>query len=209
VIIEGEPITFGITEQIPSEDPPFYIEGYLCPAERPEVELEELRCLSDSVLAAIDLHHSGFSIEMRANTNYTAIIEVNGRLGRDDGFGDMYKKRTGILPTLCALKSALGISPELTLNEQESVALAYRSHYEDGIVEKLPSREEVRNLGYEDVIYGTMCEVGTRMHKHPHPDTYPHLAWVLATHSSSSRFAYQKAKAVLDQLSISVRLIQP
>lgn len=209
VIAEGEPVTFGITEQIPSKAPPFFIEGYLCPADHPGTEPGELRRLSDLSLTAIGLHNSGFSIEMRVNESHTYIIEVNGRLGSDDGFGEMFETYTGSLPALQALKLALGICPESVSREEICVAVAYRSYYEDGLVEKLPAKLTTGSLEYEDLAYGTMCEVGTRLYKPPHPDAYPHLAWVRATHPESSRAAYLSARAVVDKLAISVRPIRP
>ncbi len=209
LIAEGEPLTFGITEQIPSESPPFFIEGYLCPADNPAAESGELRRLSDLSLTALGLHNSGFSVEMRVNTNHTYIIEVNGRLGSDDGFGEMFETRMGRLPALEAIKLALGILPESADYEETCVAIAYRCYYEDGIVEELPSEITPGNLEYEGMTWGTMCKVGTRLYKLPHPDAYPHLAWVKATHPKSSRAAYLSARAVVDKLDISVRPIQP
>jgi len=190
IIAEEEPVTFGITEQIPSKDPRFFIEGYLCPADYPETKHQELRRLSDLTLGATGLHNSGFSIEMRANTDHTYIIEVNGRLGSDDGFGEMFETYTGSLPALEALKLSLGLSPVSVSREDGCVAVAYRTYYEDGIIEKLPEELTSVSLEHENLSYGTMYKVGTRLYKPPHPDAFPHLAWVKTTHPETSRAAY-------------------
>jgi len=209
IIAEGEPVTFGITEQIPSKDPPLFIEGYLCPADYPETKRQELCRLSDLSLTATGLQNSGFSIEMRVNEDHTYIIEVNGRLGSDDGFGDMFETYTGNLPALEGLKLSLGLSPETAFRKDVCVAVAYRTYYQDGIVEKLPEELTSGSLEYEDFTYGTMCKVGTRLYKPPHPDAFPHLAWVKTIHPESSRAAYALARAAVDKLDISVGPVKP
>ncbi|MFC1953284.1 acetyl-CoA carboxylase biotin carboxylase subunit family protein [Chloroflexota bacterium] len=208
IIVEGEPITFGITEQIPSKDTPFFIEGYLCPADHPVTKLQEIRRLSDLSLAATGLHSSGFSIEMRVKADQTYIIEVNGRLGSDDGFGELYETYTGNLPALQALKLSLGLPLESASDEDVCVAVAYRSYYDDGIIDKLPEELISPNLDYGDITCGTMCKEGTRLYKPPHPDAYPHLAWVKTTHPETSRDAYLSARMVADKLDISVKPIE-
>ncbi len=206
LIAEGGPMTFGIIEQIPSKDPPFFIEGYVCPPYHAEVDLGELRDLSSQSLAAVGLSHAGFSIEMRATDNYACVIEVNGRLGRDDGFGEMFETRTGCLPILLALELVLGIRPETAFREL-SVAVAYRCCYEDAIIEQLPDRSELCSLEDSGLTCGTVYDLGTRVYGPPHRNAHPHLAWVLATHPESSQAAYHLARHAVDRVGVSVRPI--
>lgn len=207
VIAEGEPITFGIIEQIPSKDPPFFIEGYVCPPAHLEVDLGKLRNLSNQALAAVGLSHAGFSVEMRATDNHACVIEVNGRLGRDDGFGEMFETRTGCLPILLALKLALGIRSESAFREDVSAAVAYRCCYDDAIIDKLPDRSELRSLEDRGLACGTVYDLGARVYKPPHRDAHPHLAWVMATHPASGHAAYQLARHAVDRIAVSVRSI--
>lgn len=205
-IIGGEaPMTFGITQQIPSKTPPFYIEGYLFPAEYSEDKLDQLQQLSDQVITSVGLNQTGFSVEMRTTADCSYVIEVNGRLGRDDGLGEMFEACTGFLPLQQAFDLALGKHLECVPADRSCAAIAYQCYYGHGVVEQLPDRNDIRLLNGKGMTYGTMCQLGTRMYQPPHPDVYPHLVWVLATHPTSSRAAYATARAAADQLSISVR----
>ena len=67
VIAEGEPVTFGITEQIPSKAPPFFIEGYLCPAAHLGTEPGELLRLSDLSITPIVFTTPCFTLDHPIN----------------------------------------------------------------------------------------------------------------------------------------------
>jgi hypothetical protein len=57
------PFTFGVTEQVQSVNPPFFIEGYLFPAGC--TDNGPIEAVSNRIVEAIDLRYSGFSIELR------------------------------------------------------------------------------------------------------------------------------------------------
>ena len=75
----------------------------------------------------------------------------------------------------------------------------------DGIVEQLPTRDELKSLETEDVRLGLATHRGARFVAPPNPEAYPHVAWALATHATSSHAAHDIAKRALDGLDIYIR----
>lgn len=203
LVIGSKPFCFGVTEQIQSVNPAFFIEGYLLPAEC--VESKPAEAVSDSIIGAFGLRDSAFSIEMRATGDRIRIIEVNGRLGWDEGFGEMFEVRTHRDRILQTLQIALGVTPELLRDESRFAALAYRSCYYNGIVEELPTHEELAQLEHSNLRLGLATHKGAHFFATPHPEAYPHIVWALATHSTSSHGAYEAARQAVDGLRITIR----
>jgi hypothetical protein len=202
LVVAGVPYTFGVTEQIPSRNPPFFFEGYLLPAESPQVDREEARRVSDAALRAVGLSDSGFAVEMRAREGRVQVIEVNGRLGLDDGFEEMFQLHTGCHPMQAAALLALGQRRPPVLRHSGCLALAYRNCYREARVLRLPTPEELARVSTDGLLVGLAAVEGKRFHAPPHPEAYPHVAWALGRHGSSSRAAYAAARAVLARLPI-------
>jgi hypothetical protein len=205
LVIGRKPFTFGVTEQIQSVDPPFFIEGYLFPAECSDNG--PIEAVSDAVIAALGLGDSAFSIEMRVCGHETCIVEVNGRLGWDEAFSELFQVRTQRERIFQTIQLALGIQPELIRDESRFAAVAYRPCYYDGIIEDLPTRDELDRLEHHELKLGLATHEGARFVAPPNPETYPHVAWALATHPASSHLAYQIARQAVDKLDISIRRI--
>lgn len=203
LVIGEKPYTFGVTEQVQSTDPMFFIEAYLFPAECTDNEAVEK--VSDAVIKALGLRDSAFSIEMRVKDGIVRIVEVNGRLGWDEGFTDLFQVRTHQDRITQALKLCLGIVPEIIHDGSRHAALAYRSCYYDGIVEELPTKDEISRIGTEEVKLGLATNKGARFYTPPNQEAYPHVAWALATHPSSSRAAHAIARQALEKLNIVIR----
>ena len=204
-VVGDKPFTFGVTEQIQSTNPPFFIESYLLPAEC--TDNEKVERVSDATVAAMGLTDSAFSIEMRAQDGEVNIVEVNGRLGWDEGFSDLFAVRTHEERIVQAQRLALGLEFPLKRDTSRFAALAYRPCYDDAIVERLPTRESLRNLSTDQVRLGLATNRGARFVAPPNPEAYPHVAWALATHPSSSRAANEMAQKALAGLAISIRRI--
>jgi hypothetical protein len=202
-VVGRKPFTFGVTEQIQSVDPPFFIESYLLPAEC--TDNADAERVSDATIAAMGLSDSAFSIEMRAKDGVVSIVEVNGRLGWDEGFSDLFAVRTHEERIVQAQQLALGLDLRLERDVSRCAALAYRPCYYDGIVEQLPTREYLRSLSTAGLRLGLATNRGARFVAPPNPETYPHVAWALATHPTSSRRANDIARNALAGLEISIR----
>ncbi len=192
--------SLGVTEQVLSAPPRFFLEGYLSPADRPPQEIDAIESLSSAALAALGVSDTGYSIEMRIDAGRPAIIEVNGRLGCDEGFGEMFEAACGVEPELEAVRIALGRAPAVSVARAHRVAIAYASCYADRVVERVPSREEIAAIARGGIEIGLCVYEGCRMFAPPHPDVTPHLAYALATQPTSSRAAYARARAAVDQL---------
>jgi hypothetical protein len=203
-IVAGRvPRTFGVTSQVLTKPPLFYIEGYLLPADRPEAEIDAIERVANAALAAVGATDTGYSVEMRIESGrpeVPQVIEVNGRLGWDEGFGDLFEVVTGFQPTYLCLQVALGASPEFRRRSDVRCALAYQSTYADGIVAKLPSQEELEAIRHAGVRAGLAVHEGERTFAPPNPDATPHLGWALATDPASSRSAYDQARAAVDRM---------
>ncbi len=205
LVVRDRPFTFGVIEQIQSTDPPFFITGYLFPAECSENK--PIEAVSDAMIGAIGLTDSGFSNEMRIHEGQTCVIEINGRLGWDEGFGNLFEVRTHRERIFQTVQLALGIKPDLIRDESRFAAIAYRCCFYDGIVERLPSPEELAKLETEHLKLGLATHEGARFLAPPDPYVFPHVAWALATHPGSSHTAYEIAREVVEGLDIEIKSV--
>jgi biotin carboxylase len=201
VVAADEIRSFGVTEQALSKPPLFFMEGYLLPADRPAAEIEHVESVSNAALRALGVANTGFSIELRLDAGRASIIEVNGRLGWDEGFGDLFAAVTGAQPAFQALEIALGRASPFERRAGVHAAVAYACCYENGIVARVPDDEEIARVEREHgVRCGMAVDEGDRTFAPPHPDATPHLAFALATDGRSSRVAYSRARAAVDAL---------
>jgi biotin carboxylase len=199
VVAATEIVSFGVTEQIPSIDPPFFIEGYALPAARDPLSIADVEAHAARAIRAVGLAHSGYSIEFRVDGRSISLIEINGRLGWDEGFGDLFSAVIGVQPALCAMRVALGRVPALAPTGVHA-AIAYRCHYAEGRVAAVPSSRELEELLKRDLQAAVHVEPGRAVHAPPHADLLPHLARVLAVDRASSSAAYARARDAVDRL---------
>lgn len=180
---------FGVTEPVITEPPRIYFEGYMLPADRhPSLEV-----LTTSIIRAIGLTNAGFSIEFRDEK----LIEVNARLGEDNGFPDLFKIVRGQYAIVDWLEYLSGRMPPLR-SAQCRAALGYANYYRRGVVLGIPEARD----GVEIVVH-----TGQVIETPPYPEINPHLAYAIATHESSSQLAYTCARAAVDGLDFDVEVI--
>ncbi len=199
VVYRGEPLPYGITDQVLSPPPRFCVEGYLLPAERPEGATRRIEEASRAAIEAVGLCDAGFSVELREAEDAVRIIEVNGRLGWDEGFGDLFEALTGDQPLLHAAQVALGRRPRWR-PKPVAAAVAYASCLEHAQVTRVPGSREIREAERTAARVAVVVAPGARIWQLGHPQARPHLAWALATDRRSSRAAYQAARAAVDRL---------
>jgi predicted ATP-grasp superfamily ATP-dependent carboligase len=183
-LIFGDEIDlFGVTEQVHTGSPHFFIEGYLFPADgENKFHLDEI---SRAAIKAIGLTDTGFSIEFRGKY----VIEVNGRLGEDEGFPDLFKAAIGEFPILKWIKR-----DSSKPNVNGFYAVAYQCWYTGGTVLKVPASDQATVL----------VKPGQYLNAPPHPEMWPHLAYALASHPTSSQEAYKLARAMVDRLQFEI-----
>jgi hypothetical protein len=166
---------FGVTEQIMSPPPGFFIEGYLFPVTEPTLE-----ATTRAAVAALGLRDAGFSVEFRGET----VIEVNGRLGEDGGFPELFRAELGRTPIAKWLDRDVGRRAATPGGH----ALAYTSWYRGGVVRAV-------TVDGADVV--PLVAAGDRLFAPPDPRTAPHLAYAIASHPDGARAAYARARAAL------------
>lgn len=205
IVVGSRPFTFGVTEQVMLPPPQFYIEGYQFPADRPLEERKRVEAISDAALLASGVRDSGFSIEMRARGNDVRVIEVNGRLGQDDGFAELFRPAAGCEPLIHLVSIAAGRSPALEHATFEPRAVAYRCSFVDGTVAGVPEEGAIAALADQGIEAGISVNPGTKLFAPPHPEAYPHLAWAIASDPRSSRAAYERAARAVAALRFEIR----
>jgi len=178
-LVFGERVDcFGATELIVTDGAQgFYIEGYLFPVPRPDLEALTLRAIR-----AVGLSDAGFSIEFRGDR----VIEINARLGEDEGFPELFAAGLGAPPILKWIRG-----DATPARVRGAHALAFRNHLEDALVTSVPASGAATIL----------AAPGTRLFAPPHPDVSPHIAFALRSHPSDAHAAYAEAKSAVDALS--------
>jgi predicted ATP-grasp superfamily ATP-dependent carboligase len=177
-LVFGEQIeTFGATEQVVTDGSRgFYIEGYLFPIARPA--LEEL---TRRTIRAVGLTDAGFSIEFRGDL----VIEINARLGEDEGFPELFASGLGVPPILKWIRG--DATPSRVAGGH---ALAFRNCLDDAVVTSVPTSSAAMIL----------ARPGMRYFAPPHPDMQPHLAYALRSDAVDAHTAYAAARASVDAL---------
>ena len=197
----GVPQAFGVTALRLSPPPRFFVEGYLLPAERPAPELLELERVGLQAVQALGLQEAGFCVELRRAAQRTVVIEVNGRLGQDEGLAEMFERALGHAPLRLWLE-AMGCGWRGPLPRPlRAAALAFACHYADATVQAVPeSRRVPAGADGTSLEVQVVVQPGDRVHGPPHVDAFPHLACALAGHPHSSGAAYAAARAAADGL---------
>jgi hypothetical protein len=204
LVVERRAHSFGVIDQTLTAPPRFYVESYRLPAERSPRSLESIERISQAALAASGLSSTGFSIEMRARADDVRVIEVNARLGEDDGFGELFAQAIGFEPMRAAIDVALGAASPPPVRCSAHASLAYQFCFVPGRVSELPTKSEIAELAERGIRAGVTVRVGDEWHVAPHPDAFPHVAWALASHPSSSTRAHELALATARSLRVVV-----
>ena len=139
------------------------------------VEEGKLRARTETALRAVGLRDGGFSVEFRGET----LIEVNGRLGEDDGFPDLFRAGIGEFPVLKQLSG--DDRPSRAAGRH---ALAYVNRYAPGVVRSARAPAGVTLL----------VEPGKRIAPPGAPEYRAHVAYALASHPTDVRAAYDEAR---------------
>lgn len=204
LVVGREPRAFGALEQVLTPPPLFYLLGYLFPADPAFADGAEIVRVANTAVVASGLTDGGFAVELRVDGRTgIRVIEVNGRLGEDDGFFTMFRSACGVDPLRASVALAAGLGEERATAPVQPCALAYACRFTGGVVTRVPddAQLEAARAGCLDV--RATVAAGTRLHAPPHPDVFPHLAYALATDSRGSRAAYAAARAAVDGLRFS------
>ncbi len=217
--VEGDPLQsdgfsweegldfFGVTGQVVSEPPETCIEGYLFPADIPAEVAARVRAVTEGAVRALGLREAAFCVELKLRDGLPRVIEVNGRLGEDEGLPEMLRAHLGDDPVALWIRRAAGgrgaARPRAPSGPR--AAIAYASWPRPGTVVSVPRPEDVASLvGDGRLRAEVLVEPGTRLHEISHPESSPHLAYALATDTESSRAAYARAREAVGRLPVAV-----
>jgi len=207
-VVAGRARPFGVIEQVMTPAPRLFFEGYLLPADLPDAARELVAATGARAAEAVGLDAAGFSVELRFDGEVARVIEVNGRLGEDHGLWPLFARATGRDPFELAVAIALGERPAWSCARgaagEPRHAVAFACQYEERDVTAVPPPAAVAALlDAERFLEAGLCvEPGDELHAPPHPETFPHLAWLLAADHASSRAAFALARARVATLPI-------
>ncbi len=204
VVTKGVVRSLGVCEQVPAAGPDFFIDGYMLPADRPAPELIRLERATAAALRALGLADTGYSVEFRMNGDAFALIEVNGRLGWDEGLGELFQFACGRFPAEIALRVALGRRIG-ALRPKRAAAVHYASWFEAGTVERAPGPDALRRASSKGVRCFTSVAPGDVVLPAHDPESRPHLVHAVAVDRRSSSAAYERARSAVLGLDLSVR----
>jgi hypothetical protein len=174
--------SFGVTEQVVRDGSGFYIEAYVFPARDPG------RCAEHAAAAvrASGLRDTGYSAEFRGDV----LIELNGRLGEDDGFPDLFAAGIGRAPV------SKWLARDETPSRPRGVhALAYVNRYEAGVV---------RRVGPVPGGVVVTVEEGQRLPPPSDPAYRAHAAWTIEGDPRDAGLALDRARARLARLPLEI-----
>jgi hypothetical protein len=141
-------------------------------------------------------------VEVRARDGRCAVIEVNGRLGQDDGFPELFERLLGRPPLLLWLDALAADAPLAELPPPAARgchALAYVNHYAGGTFRgaRVPD-------GAPEPEVRVLLAPGTRLHPAGHPQFDPHVVCALASHPTSPAAALAAAQRALRAVAVSI-----
>ena len=205
LLVGKQPRWFGVCEQIPSGERQFFIEGYLLPARLDCDSSARVLGVAQDALRALGLENSGVSVELRLTEGAASIIEVNGRLLWDEGLQELVQACTGELPSVLALKLAMGLKlPEI--KQRRHAALLYRSNYESAVLRSAPTPKEWKRLTRRARSAWMIAETDQLLLPGEHRDSRPHLAAILCSDRRSTTQALAAARGVLEGLHLDVEV---
>jgi hypothetical protein len=194
---------FGLTEQVLADQAPyFFIEAYILSQVFSEASLASTK----GALKATKLSNAGFSIELRKDK----VIEVNGRLGEDDGFPDLFRQALGEYPLIKWINGDRNV-PKFS----EFYALAYVNWYKGGVLRAIENRPKhcldsratdhlkktdmkaaLATSSMERIIVELVAKNGSKLNAPPHEEINPHLAYAIAGSANADQ-ALAVAKEML------------
>ncbi|MET8678974.1 ATP-grasp domain-containing protein [Streptomyces sp. NPDC004647] len=174
-VFDGEPTVYGVLDSINYPDSSTFLR-HQYPATLPETVVRRLKDISERVITQIGMDSATFSIEYfyDADTGAINLLEINPR--HSQSHAEMFEYVDGVPNHHCMLSLALGRDPQLpdAQGPYEVAAKWYYRRFEDGVVERRPTQEEIDSLQAE--IPGVRIEVvpeeGQRLSDMPGQDSY-------------------------------------
>ena len=171
----GQARPYGIIDSVNYPDTTSFLR-FQYPARLPDQVAERMRDVSRKVMEQVDLRWGTFNIEYfwDPDTDDITLLEVNPRHSQSHAF--MFEYVDGLPNHQIMLDLSLGVEPQHNPSQGE-YAVAAKWHlrrFEDGVVRRVPTAEEVDRL--EQQVPGIKVDIvpeeGQRLSDIPHQDSY-------------------------------------
>ncbi|MFP4178458.1 MAG: acetyl-CoA carboxylase biotin carboxylase subunit family protein [Spirochaetaceae bacterium] len=172
---EGELHVYGVVDSVREGDRSSF-SRYEYPSQMPEEVQKKMEEIAGKVLRRINFDNSPFNIEFFYNQTdgQVYLLEINPRISQSHG--EMFEKVNGLSHHEVALDIAMGRRPEYPLGGgvfKVSAKFMLR-HFEDAVLTKVPTQEEIRRA--EEEIPGAhidvLVEAGVRLSDLKNQDSY-------------------------------------
>ncbi|GAB3213671.1 ATP-grasp domain-containing protein [Marinactinospora thermotolerans] len=201
--VDGEVVVYGALDSINYPDSSAFLR-HQYPSSLPEPVLRRMEDVAKRVISRIGLDSATFSIEFFYDPDSGAVnlLEINPR--HSQSHAELFDYVDGVPNHHCMLALALGRDPRMPhrRGRYELAAKWYHRRFEDGVVRRVPTPEEIARLEREipGVKVDIVPEVGTRLSDMPGQDSYSYeLAHVFvgADDEAGLKDKYERCVAAL------------
>jgi len=174
-VYDGEVTVYGVLDSINYPGTPCFMR-HQYPSALPEPVVLRLKDVSRRVIERIGLDWATFSIEYfyDAARDEISLLEINPR--HSQSHAELFEFVDGVPNHHCMLSLALGRDPQLPYRKgpYEVAAKWYLRQFTDGLVRRVPTREEIERLEREvpGVKVAVQPSVGRRLSDMPGQDSY-------------------------------------
>lgn len=206
-VYNGEVEVYDIVDSISYQDSSSFF-YYFLPSRLPESVQEKVISLSRKVMAQHDFDNSPFNIEYYYDkkSNDIKLLEINPRISKSHT--DLYAKVYGHSNHEVLVKIASGEDPDY-VPESGTYKCAAKLHYrafEDGIVQKVPTEEEIKKVKEEfpDTVLFVKVKEGDKLSDLPAQDSYSYLLAIFYVGAENEEELLEKYQKIIDRLNIKI-----
>lgn len=208
-VYDNEVICYGIVDSIREQDRSSLI-AYEYPSRLPGHVQEKMIDLSRRIMTHIGYNNATFNIEYFYNQEdgRISLLEINPRCSQSHAH--LFEKVDGISNLAVMVDLAMGKKPEFKKGGGLfKVAAKYMVRsYEDGIITRIPGREDIRKLKscFPDIEIKFHVDAGTRLSRLYNQDSYSYELMDIYIGGNDSRDLTEKYEACLNMLGFSMDL---
>ncbi|WP_431876660.1 ATP-grasp domain-containing protein [Amycolatopsis sacchari] len=200
---DGEVVLNGALDSINYPGTPCFLR-HQYPSQLPEEVVDKMLDVSKKVIEQLGMNNSTFSIEFFAcpDTGEVNVLEVNAR--HSQSHAEMFEFVDGVPNHHCMVQLGLGNLPEMPRGQGKYKIGAkwYHRRFEDGIVRRLPTREEIERIQRDipGVVVDLVPREGQRLSDMDAQDSYSYeLAFVYVGADSEAELK-EKYQRTVDAL---------
>ena len=208
-VYNNEVICYGIVDSI-SEQDRSSLTAYEYPSRLPDHVQEKMIDLSKRIMAHIGYNNATFNIEYFYNPEdgRISLLEINPRCSQSHA--PLFEKVDGISNLAIMVDLAMGKKPEFQKGGGVfNIAAKYMVRsYEDGIITRIPGREDIQNLKdrFPDAQIKLHVDAGTRLSRLYNQDSYTYELMDIYIGGNDYEDLTDKYEACLNMLKFSIDL---